>query len=110
MNSPIKVLALNDDNHETCFVTYGSYFFNSKQFMKECLLKSHTSIYEVRGVYICEIDEWEENCEELDEMFDKLACCYYPEKLAQENPQKFNERTAAFDKLWEIAEKDDWYV
>ena len=109
MNSPIKVLALNDDNHETCFVTLGSYFPNSKTFMKECLLKPHTIAYEVRGIYAC--DEWSEDEEHLlDEYFDLLAGNYYPEKLFMISPETWELRNRAFELLWNIAKEDDWYV
>ena len=50
----IKVLALNDDNHGTCFVTKNKVYYNEVRFMEECLLKPHNEEYVVRGVHICE--------------------------------------------------------
>lgn len=50
----IKVLALNDDNHATCFVTKNKVYHNVAQFMEECLLKPHNEEYVVRGVHICD--------------------------------------------------------
>lgn len=50
----IKVIALNDDNHDTCFVTKETVYSNVKNFMESCLLKPHVEDYRVRGVYICD--------------------------------------------------------
>ena len=57
----IQVLALNDDNHGTCFVTRGSFYSNAADFMHKCLLKPHTEEYEVGFTYICDITPEEED-------------------------------------------------
>ncbi len=50
----VKVIALNDDNHDTYFVTKETVYSNAKSFMESCLLKPHYTDYRVRGVYICD--------------------------------------------------------
>ena len=110
MNNTIKVLALNDDNHGTCFATYGSYFSDAAQFMQERLLRPHDERYEVRMVYLC--DEFPDEVWEagLDRSFDMVACCYDPEHLVETNPERWNERRAAFDFLWEVCGKEGFWI
>jgi hypothetical protein len=100
----IQVLALNDDNHATCFVTRGSYYSDASEFMKKRLLKPHTVEYDLRFVYICDIDEEEEN------LFDALACEYHPETLYSRDKERFMKREKAFDHLWSVAEKKYFWV
>jgi hypothetical protein len=102
--SKIQVLALNDDNHATCFVTRGSFYSDAGEFMKKCLLKPHTVEYDLRFVYIYDIDEEEES------IFDALTCEYHPETLFDRNPQKWENREKAFEHLWRIAETNNFYI
>ena len=100
----IQVLALNDDNHGTCFVTRGSFYSNAADFMHKCLLKPHTEEYEVRFTYICDIAPEEED------LFDLLACEYQPETLYSRDKERFMKREKAFDHLWSVAEKKYFWV
>lgn len=115
MNTPIKVLALNDDDHDTCFVTYGSYYSNAAEFMSECLLKPHTTTYKVVYVpifdfgYDKELPEWATN-EVIEEMFDSLACCYDPAKLFMQNERAWRYREKAFAFFWEYGNKECFHV
>ena len=73
----VRVLALNDDNHETSFtVEDGRRFYNSYEFITELLAKPHAEGYEVRGYAI--IDEpkgvlAEYADEHIDSIFDFVA-------------------------------------
>lgn len=52
----IKVLALNDDNHETSYTLEdGRRFYSKYEFITQLLAKPHTEEYDVRGFAI--IDE-----------------------------------------------------
>ena len=117
---PIKVLALNDDNHGTCFITRGSYYSNAGEFMRECLLKPHTTNYKVAFVPFVDfgidpvtgesvlpagIDE-----DKLMYMFDSLACCYNPAGLLMKDEKKWREREEAFDFFWKYGDKEYFYV
>lgn len=98
----IPVIALNDDNHSKAYVTRGSYYNNAADFMKECLLKSHTVTYEIKEVYLCypegdlaNIDE-----EKFLNMFDLLYLTYEPGELAKKDFSKWEEREKVFDLFW----------
>ena len=106
--SKIQVIALNDDNHSTCYVTRGSYYHDMADFAKECLLKPHTVEYGIREVYICDPSE---KLAELTEdeflyLFDLLAITYDPAELFKENHERWENREIAFDLFWENG--DEW--
>ena len=51
----MRVLALNDDNHEVCFTTEtGVLYYNARHFITECLGLPHEIEYDVRGFCICD--------------------------------------------------------
>ena len=114
MGYPIKVLALNDDNHSTVFITRGDYYSNAAVFMKECLLKPHDSAYIVKYVHLCDfgyskpLPAWAAD-EKIDEMFDSLYMCSNPAQLFMKNELRWHEREQAFDFFWMFGE-DDFYV
>lgn len=68
----MRVLALNDDNHEVCFTTEnGEIYHNTFQFITKCLALPRCSDIEfiVRGFYIC------------DELDDSIAEKYTEEQV-----------------------------
>ncbi len=106
--SKIQVIALNDDNHSKSYVTRGSYYYDCADFVKDCLLKSHTIEYEVKEVYICDpsgmlatMDE-----DEFLQLFDLLACTYRPDELFYQDQARWEKREKAFDLFWENG--DEW--
>lgn len=102
----IKVLALNDDNHDKKYVTYGSVFNDCKEFMTECLLRSHTDNYEIKEFYICDPPAAYAHLsdDELIHIFDLLISD--PESLVRYNYDLFLERTKLFTEVWENG--DTW--
>lgn len=109
-----QVLALNDDNHDSCFVTRTNYYSNVVDFMRECLLAPHHISYEVRQVHLCDVPEElmelynnDENAFICD--FDRLACTYAYEinKLSEEQSSA---RIKAFHRFWEHGDKEFHYV
>jgi hypothetical protein len=96
----IRVLALNDDNHATYFTTeHGVKYYNSVEFINECLAKPHEVEYVVRGIYIC--DEFEGIDEE--ELGDRFDCVGEGKDYYIYN---FNE---SFEKLWAVS-LERWYL
>jgi hypothetical protein len=81
----IQVLALDDDYHDTNYVTKDHYYYNVEAFMKRCLLKPHDKEYEVRIVRYIDLEE------DSKEMmaFDYLHCG--------------SKSSAAFDILWKVS-------
>lgn len=102
----VKVLALNDDNHERCYATKRDLFSNCASFAKELLLNSHMEQYEVREVAIIYPQGAlaEMNEDEFNRLFDLLAC-EDPDRLAEGRPDLYKERQAAFDLFWENGEE-----
>lgn len=96
----VRVLALNDDNHETSFVTELSYYPNVVSFMREVLLKPHKAEFEVRSILLLDLDEYEQDD------FDLLDTTYDPSKLYYEDPEKAEKRFKIFNKFWEIGAKE----
>ena len=92
----IRVLALNDDNYETSFVTEDSYYSNAASFMRNALLRPHTEEYQVRSILLINLDESEE------EDFNLLDSIYNPLSL---NAKEAGQRQLIFDKFWEKGER-----
>lgn len=92
----IRVLALNDDNHDTSFACEdGRTFTRASTFITECLAKPHSEEYIVRG--FCIIDEVRGplaayNNDDIDAMF------YALEDVARYEGKDFLEM---FNLLWE---------
>lgn len=111
MANKIRVLGLDDDNHSMCYATRSCYYSDAGKFMKECLLDPHTIGYEVRQIHIIDLsDELVEKYgeDEVERMFDLLACENRPDELLKRDYDRFLDREKAFDTLWEYAEKE-WY-
>lgn len=96
----IRILALDDDNHSICFASERHYWSDAAEFIKDRLAAPHTDNYEIRMITLIDYDE------SVDDMFDRLSCCYRPSQLDAEAAEA---REEAFNKLWEIA-KEDFYV
>ena len=68
MSKKIRILALNDDNHETSFHTewIDKVKYNHMELIR-LLAEPHTEEYEVRCVYLLDIDENDvKNCHAFD--------------------------------------------
>lgn len=94
----IRVLALNDDNHETFFVREdGTRYHDAQDFIKNCLAMPHSTEYNIRGIYLC--DEFEGiDDEELEAMFMCVEHGSYHEYSFVDS----------FDKLW-IVSSERWH-
>lgn len=90
MNSKVKILSLDDDIHDVIFVTPNFYIGDSKDFILE-LLKSHTIEYEVRSVYLLDLEKNDE-----EESFDYLFS-------SRRNPSR--DYNNYFNKLWKVSKK-----
>ena len=96
----IRVLALDDDNHSICFAGERHDWSDAAEFIKDRLAAPHTDNYEIRMITLIDYDE------SVDEMFDRLSCCYRPGQLDEE---AMTSRLEAFNHLWDMA-KEDFYV
>ena len=90
MNSKVKILSLDDDIHDVIFVTPNFYIGDSKDFILE-LLKLHTIEYEVRSVYLLDLEKNDE-----EESFDYLFS-------SRRNPSR--DYNSYFNKLWKVSKK-----
>ena len=94
----IRVLALNDDNHETFFIREdGTRYDDTQDFIKNCLAMPHLTEYNIRGIYLCDkfkgID---------DEEFEAMFMC-----IEQGSYREYS-FVDSFDKLWTIS-SERWY-
>lgn len=70
MDKVIRVLALDDDNHDSMFVTEeGEVYNNAKEFL-DVVGKPHTETYDIRG--FCLIDYYGPAEELDDELVDQM--------------------------------------
>lgn len=69
----VKVLIINDDNHENYVCTETATFSTVGRFMKEKLLKPHNEEYVIKFVYVCNPPEALDD-ENFDNDFDVLNC------------------------------------
>lgn len=93
----IKVLALDDDNHEISYVTEkGEYFYGASSFMKNCLLKPHTNTYKVREIVLINIEE--------NKWFDTIQFGLKKNSSLKE----FSHWVHAFVQLWEIGDESNY--
>ncbi len=99
----IRILALNDDNHETCFtVENGCRFYTKFELITELLAKPHKEEYVVRGYAL--IDEpigrlANYELVEIDSIFDMVASNHKCDLV------DFKE---GFNLLWESS-NERWY-
>lgn len=102
----IKVLALNDDNHEICFATMDYVYYSARDFMESCLCKPHGDTYVIRGIHICEPpesfehlsdDEWISVFDLVEQKPVNLFGCGRGEDVMK--------RIAHFEKLWKEGNK-----
>jgi hypothetical protein len=102
----IKVLALNDDNHEISFATKDYVYGSVRDFMEVCLLNPHNDTYVVRGVYICDPSESFADMDEDEwiETFDLVATS--SRNIIGDNREELlAKKTEYFEKLWEEGNK-----
>ena len=98
----IKVLALDDDNHEISYITEkGEYFYGASSFMKNCLLKPHANTYKVREIVLINI---EENTEQVDEWFNTIQFGLKENSSLKE----FSDWAHAFAQLWKIGDENNY--
>jgi hypothetical protein len=89
----VRVLCLNDDNHDAQFVTEDWYIYSDvNSFITHRLAQPHTDNYEVRGFHLCDHDDIPGISEEdVIRLFDiALGRFNVPE----------NEWRAVFETLW----------
>lgn len=87
-----RILALNDDNHETCFCDeYGFRYHTHMEFIRR-LARPHNVNHNIRCVYICNIPE------DMDNDFDAVQV-----------GRKDISYREAFERLWAIS-KEDMFV
>ena len=101
----IKVLVLNDDNHDKAYVTISKYYGNCANFAKECLLQPHEDEYEMREVYICDPQG---ELAAMDE--DEFICAFElleqdPMDLLAKRRALYNQRRKMFDLFWKNGEE-----
>ena len=97
----IRVLAMNDDNHEPSFVLEdGTVYSCASRFICNCLAKSHSEEYDVRMFYICD-DFKGTGCEELSD--DEVNSLFYCVDCGEDSfGLNFH---SAFDILWNASSK-----
>lgn len=86
----IKVLAMNDDNHDTFYLVQGKEY-NSNSFIK-FLAQPHSEVYEIHYIYICDPPQKYSNLSDEDWIEKFYAACIY------KNPE-------VIDELWKAGEK-----
>ena len=98
----IRVLCMNDDNHDSQFVTSDwNTYSNANAFITERLAQPHSDSYEIRGFHLCD----HENIPGIDEddvmrLFDiTLGYIEVPE----------DEWRAVFETLWHHS-SEWWYA
>ena len=95
---------MNDDNHSKSYVTSIWHFGDAADFMMNQLLQPHKETYEVREVYVCDLqgDLAEMNEDEFNTLFDLLNT--EPERLCNGLYQK---RKEVFELFWKNS--DTWH-
>ena len=101
----IKVLALNDDNHERAYVTLNSYYSNCADFAKDCLLQPHNNEYEVREVYICDPQGALAEMSEDDFIMAFELLEQRPMALLAKSRALYDARNNKFELFWENGEE-----
>lgn len=101
----IKVLLLDDDNHDYCVAFEdGHFYYNMKSLMAE-MAAPHEAYYEIHIVHLVDLE-----CENLrvgpfvmavDQWFDVVACNAVP--LEYHDQKEFCKR-AAFNVMWDRSE------
>ena len=93
MKTGKRVLALNDDNHDTSFITEDGQYFSDYTGIIQFLAAPHLEDYRVRYVYLLNIPE--DNID-ATEAFD----------IRGANSEKFNE---SFNLLWALFGKENGF-
>lgn len=96
MKTGKRVLALNDDNHDTSFITEDGQYFSDYTGIIQFLATPHLEGYRVRYVYFPNIPE--DNIE-ATEAFDILD-------MWGTTSEKFNE---SFNLLWALFDKENGF-
>lgn len=93
MKTGKKVLALNDDNHDTSFITEDGQYFSDYTGIIQFLATPHLEDYHVRYVYLLNIPE---DNDEATEAFD----------IRGATSEKFSE---SFNLLWALFGKENGF-
>lgn len=103
-NNKIRILGMDDDNHEPMFVAEtGEVFYDAQELIQILLAKPHLVEYEVKMFAL--VDGWStalleyDECE-VDNMFDFLCRTHHLESDA-----KFSK---IFELFWESANRKNW--
>jgi len=99
MDKVIRVLALDDDNHDSMFATEEGETFENARFLLEKLGKPHTETYDIRG--FCLID-YVGPAEKLDDALVDWLFGYVGGFAIAPEGYTYAE---AFDILWESSQK-----
>lgn len=94
MKTGKKVLALNDDNHDTSFITEDGQYFSDYTGIIQFLAVPHLEDYHIRYVYLLNIPE---DNTEATEAFD----------IRGATSEKFNE---SFNLLWTLFGKENSFL
>ena len=97
----IRVLALNDDNHEIVYVGKLEYIGSAIDFIEK-LAKPHTEEYEVREVYAPDYDG---EIAGFTEAFDTLFTTYDVVEGIGDDHKRYLERADIFDAMWDLVEE-----
>lgn len=97
----IRVLALNDDNHDVVYVGKLEYFGTAEEFIEK-LMQPHTEEYEVRGIFA---PDYEGEIAGFTEAFDTLFLTYNVKEGIGDDHKKYLERADIFDAMWDLAEE-----
>ena len=93
MSNKVRVLALNDDNHETTFHSeWRKEPFSTKEFLQK-LAEPHSFPYEIRYVYLLDIDD---NNPILNRAFDSVQSGGHHVTV---------DYFTGFENLWKISRK-----
>ena len=107
---PIPVLALDDDNHSTCYVTHNGYWHDADSFMKELLCKPHTVEYKIKNIPLIYLNTMlVYDGMTTEEMFDRVDDYRIADHRDEMTEEDLKKREIAFDYLWNT-EEDLLYV
>lgn len=95
----IRVLALNDDNHDTCFAMENGKTFGQGRDLIELLAQPHSETYEIKGFNLV---DYEGPAAELDECLVDQMFCFVEGFAIPPEGYTFEQ---CFDVLWASAGK-----
>ena len=96
MKTGKRVLALNDDNHDTSFITEDGQYFSDYTSIIQFLATPHLEDYHVRYVYLLNIPEDNDDATEAFDILDMRGA----------TSEKFRE---SFNLLWALFGKENGF-